>query len=348
MSELQTTTEDAPPVQEVDTADHAAHADDAAAALVAMDDAQILAADSLPIATSAEPAEESTGENQEAPKESGESAAAHPVDYEAFYKQVMQPVQVAGRKVEIRSPEEALRLMQMGADYTRKTQAIAPHRKAIAILEKNGLLSEEKLDFLVALEKKDPQALKKYLADAQIDPMNIDMQQASEYQPGQHLVPDAQIAFEDAVNHVSSTPQGQQFMQLMNDTLDDASKQALFMNPDALPVLLSQKQSGVFDAIAHEVDRLRMLGHVPAHVPFIEAYRAAGEAMQARGEFARLQPPQQQPPQQQLLLAAATTGKAASPLSRVRATRAAARRRQCRACPCSRPHQRQTRIRYRP
>ena len=82
-------------------------------------------------------------------------------DYEAFYKEVMTPFKANGKLIELRNPAEAVQLMQMGANYTRKMQAIQQHRKVLTMLENNGLLDEGKLSFLIDIEKKNPDAIQK-------------------------------------------------------------------------------------------------------------------------------------------------------------------------------------------
>jgi len=227
----------------------------------------------------------SSNERVEEQQEQEQEQEQEPIDPETFYKEVTKPFIANGKQIEIRTPEEAIRLMQMGADYTRKTQQLAQHRKAIAILERNGLLDESKLDFLVALEKKDPEAVKKYLTDKQIDPLDIDLSEESKYQPGQHTIADNQLVFEEVVNQIQATEEGNNFFSELNSTLDAQSKQMLYNSPDALPVLYSQKQSGVYDLIANEIERYRVLGQLPANLSFIEAYKAVGDEMQKRGAF---------------------------------------------------------------
>ena len=91
-------------------------------------------------------------------------------DYEAFYKEVMTPFKANGKLIELRNPAEAVQLMQMGANYTRKMQAIQQHRKVLTMLENNGLLDEGKLSFLIDIEKKNPDAIQKLVKESGIDP----------------------------------------------------------------------------------------------------------------------------------------------------------------------------------
>ena len=51
--------------------------------------------------------------------------------------------------------------MQMGAGYGRKLQDMQPHLKTLRMLEKNNLLDEGKLSYLIDLDQKNPDAIKK-------------------------------------------------------------------------------------------------------------------------------------------------------------------------------------------
>ena len=102
------------------------------------------------------------GKGKQEPKDAQEQdqAETKPVDYEAFFKQVMAPFKANGRTIELKSPDEAIRLMQMGAGYGRKIQDLQPHLKVLRMLEKNELLDENKLSFLIDVNAKNPEAIK--------------------------------------------------------------------------------------------------------------------------------------------------------------------------------------------
>lgn len=96
-------------------------------------------------------------------------------DYKAAYEQITAPFKANGREMKVESPEEAVRLMQQGANYVKKMQALKPHLKMVRMLENNGLLDEGRLNFLIDVSRKDPGAIKKLLKDANIDPMDLDL-----------------------------------------------------------------------------------------------------------------------------------------------------------------------------
>ena len=67
------------------------------------------------------------GSEAEKPKTEGENKGKEeevvtPPNYEEFYNQIMTPFKANGKMISLKTPDEAIKLMQMGANYTRKIQ----------------------------------------------------------------------------------------------------------------------------------------------------------------------------------------------------------------------------------
>ncbi len=204
------------------------------------------------------------------------------VNYEDFYKQVMAPFKGNGKTITLKNAEEAIHLMQQGVNYTQKMQQIGPYRKALLMLEKNGLLDENQLSFLIDVKNKNPEAIKKFLKDNQIDPLDIDITQEPNYQAGKNLVSDQEVNFNSTLQDVMSTPEGMETVKTVNDTWDVESKNYLVQNPEDLRNIHIQMQNGVYKLITDEISRLRTLGQIPSSMPFVEAYRLVGNNILAQ------------------------------------------------------------------
>ena len=205
-------------------------------------------------------------------------------NYEDFFKQVMAPFKADGKTVELKTPEEAIQLMKMGANYTRKMQELQPQRKLLLMLENNGL-DEGKLSYLIDLDKKDPKAILKLVKDAGIDPLDLDVSVDPAYQAGNHTVSDAESNFRSVLDTLSSSTEGKETLRVINSTWDQASKELLWKDAEVMNTIHQQRESGVYDLISTEVERQKTLGTIPAGTSFMQAYQAVGNHMVSNGGF---------------------------------------------------------------
>ena len=209
-------------------------------------------------------------------------------DYKSFYDQIMAPFKANGKMIEVRSPDEALALMKMGANYTKKMQGIQEHKKLLMMLDKNQLLDEAKLSYLIDLSQKNPDAIKKLVKDAGIDPMDIDTSVEPTYVQGNHRVSDEESNFKTQLEELGSTPEGQETLRVINTDWDQPSKESLWTDPQLMDTIHKQRESGIYGLITAEVDRQKTLGNIPANVPFIQAYQVIGKHLHEQGAFAAL------------------------------------------------------------
>lgn len=201
------------------------------------------------------------------------------VNYEDFYKKVMAPFKANGKTISLKNAEEAIQLMQMGANYTRKMQSIAPYRKTLMMLEKANLLDENKLSFLIDVNNGNQEAIKQLLKDKKVDPLEFNTDEQINYQPGSNRVSDAEVNFKSALDDLVSTADGLQTVQEINTNWDQASKYELFKDPQGLRAIHQQRLNGMYYQIADEVNRRKTLGMIPYDMPFINAYISVGQEM---------------------------------------------------------------------
>lgn len=206
-----------------------------------------------------------------------------PVDHEAFYKQIMAPFKANGKTIELKTPEEALQLMQMGANYTKKMQDMVPARKMLTMLE-NNKVDEDRLSFLIDLDKKDPEAIKKLLKDSGVDPLAIDTTTEPAYLEGNHRVTDEEVNFRTTLDELGSTPNGKETLQAIN-TWDQASKETLWKNPGTMAVIHAQREVGIYDRIVAEMDRQTTLGMLSPGTTFLQGYKIVGDELTAANAF---------------------------------------------------------------
>lgn len=203
------------------------------------------------------------------------------VNYKAEYEKIMAPLKANGKVITLNNPDEVVKLMQMGANYTKKMQQLQPHLKLVKMLEKNGI-DEDKLSLLIDLDKNDTEAVKKFLKDKNIDPLDIDTSTESNYKAGNHKVSDNEITFQNTLSDINQSEHGSALIVEVHREWDDASKDEIFKTPAILEALAEHKSSGLYDKISQEVVKQRTLGNL-SNMPFIHAYHVVGKAMKESG-----------------------------------------------------------------
>ena len=259
--------------------------------------------------------------------------AAEEFDYKAAYENLLaKPLKANGKEIKLNSVEELVQLAQQGANYTRKMQELAPHRKTLLMLENNGV-DADKLDFLIALSKKDPAAIQKYLKDSGVNPLDIDVEAEATYQGGNHRVSDEEAAFANTLEDMQMSEAGKYVLQSIHGTWDQASKELLVTQPNIMEIMRQQHEAGFYDRISAEVDRQRMLGAIPASQSWLQSYKIIGDKMVEQGLFvdllAKQEPAAQTPP----VAAAPVATRVAAPKPTVTADARAAAAAPTRAAP---------------
>ena len=209
------------------------------------------------------------------------------IDYEAAYKKLFAPFKANGKDLQVATVDEAVTLMQMGANYNKKMAALKPNLKLMKLLENNGLLSEEKLSFLIDLEKKNPDAIGKLLKDGGIDPLDLNAENASDYKPHTYNVDDRELELDTILGELQDSPSYNRTLDVVSNKWDGASKQVIAQQPQLLKVINDHISNGVYDLISTEIERERMFGRLNG-LSDLEAYRHVGDAIQARGGFDHL------------------------------------------------------------
>lgn len=249
--------------------------------------------------TNEEPKTENTpAEAGETPKETPKADEAP--DYKAFWDQIMgAPLKANGKELQLKTPDEAITLIKMGANYTKKMQTLQPVLRVVKMLENNGLLDESKLSHLIDLDKGNPQAIQKFLSDKKFDPQAFDEENAASYVPGNHQVTDQEMQFDAVLDDLQVDSAGQELIAAVARQWDEQSRQAVYKEPSLLRVIHEQKANGLYDVITTEMDRLTALGQLNG-IPFLQAYKAVGDMMNDQGRLVppkgNTPPPMQTPP----------------------------------------------------
>jgi hypothetical protein len=212
------------------------------------------------------------------------------VDYKAEYERLLAPFRANGKDIRVASVDDAITLMKMGANYNKKMAGLKPSLRILKMLEKNELLDEQKLSFLIDLDKKDPKAVAKLVADSGVDPLDIDTSQKTDYTPNTYTVGDSEVELDAVLDDIRDTQSFQDTMDIIGNKWDEASKREVVADPNIIRIINDHVAAGVYGQIMGIVENQRMLGKL-TNISDLEAYRHVGQALQAQGAFNQKAPP---------------------------------------------------------
>lgn len=217
-------------------------------------------------------------------KPAADADADAAIDYKAAYERITGTFKANGRDIKVGSVDDAIALMQMGANYNKKMAALKPNLKLMKMLETNGLLDESNIGYLIDLAKKDPAAISKLVTDSKIDPLDLSADEAGKYKPGNHQVSDQEMELDAVLSELESSPAYNKTLEVVSNKWDEASRSAAVKEPQILKVINGHIESGIYDRITAEMDSERTFGRLKG-LTDIEAYKQVGDAINARRGF---------------------------------------------------------------
>ena len=190
------------------------------------------------------------------------------VDYKSIYEQVFKPFKANGKEITPKSVEDIISLMQMGANYTKKMQLMAPMKKVVQSLD-NAKIDEQELNFLIDVSKGDKEAIKQLLIKHKIDPLEIDLDGDNTYSPKNNIASDEDVEFNDTLMDIhDSLPKIQ---EILNKTWDDNSKKAILKDPRLMRALHEEVQMGRFDEVQKRLEAEKTFGRYKG-ISDVDAY----------------------------------------------------------------------------
>ncbi len=216
-----------------------------------------------------------------------EDAEEAPTDFKSFHDIVTAPFKANGKTMQINSAKDAIQLMQMGANYNRKMSALKPQLKVLRMLENHDLLDENKLSFLIDLNRQDPTAINQLLKDSDIDPADIDLEEDQQYQRSNYGVAESEMDLDSVVSELKGSEYWSPVLDVVTKQWDDESKQIVADKPQLLKVIHNHMATGVYDLVSTELERERMFGRLNG-MSDLEAYEMIGNALNDSGAFAHL------------------------------------------------------------
>ena len=203
-------------------------------------------------------------------------------DYESAYKKVTEPFKANGIEMKVTDPKDIIQLMQMGANYQKKMATMKPNLKIVKMLENAGLLDESKLNNLIDISKKDPKAVAKLIEESGIDPLDIDTDNKTDYQPTDYSVSDKEFNLDTVLESIKDSPTFSKTIDVLTKQWDEGSKATVSDNPEIISIINDHMSTGVYDKVNAAMQQQKALGKLDGFTD-VESYKQIAEYMHKEG-----------------------------------------------------------------
>jgi hypothetical protein len=156
-------------------------------------------------------------------------------------------------------------------------------------LENNQLLDEAKLNNLIDLSKKDPQAITKLIKESTVDPLEIDKEAPVDYKPNNYSITDKEYNLDKVLDEIKESETFNRTISVLTKDWDTESRSTISDYPEIIAVINDHMANGVFDQVNAKLQQEKTLGKL-AGIPDVEAYRQIAEDMHKNNLFKQSQP----------------------------------------------------------
>lgn len=208
-------------------------------------------------------------------------------NYKESYEKIFAPFKANGHEIKVDSPDDVIRLMQMGANYNQKMQALKPSLKTLKMLERHNMLDEGKLALLIEAGNGDINAIQQLLKDNKVDPMDLDTNDELDYKPKVEPVSDREYDLSEVMDSIKDSPHYEKTLRIVTKQWDADSKQIVVNEPRLLRTINQHIDSGMYDIVQAEMVKQRALGRLDG-VSDIVAYKQIGDTLDEQGAFDHL------------------------------------------------------------
>ena len=141
-------------------------------------------------------------------------------------------------------------------DYTKKMQAIKPHRKTIDAIEQAGLTGSD-INLMIDVLKGDKDALTEVVKRTGVDALDLDTEN-SNYVAKDYGRNDTELAIKDIVDEISGDKEYSVTHNVLDKQWDDKSRDAFIEDPNMIKLLHVDVKTGMFDKVNPLAQKLKV------------------------------------------------------------------------------------------
>ena len=206
---------------------------------------------------------------------------------DAFRKTVTGDFKANGKTVSgITDPNKIVKNLQMSVGLTRKLDGYKAVKPLVDPLEKRGLLQDTaKFDMLMKLADGDKEALKQYMKDNSIDPVDIDLDEGINYDPTSTVSTAEQLRFQDMYDVASTYGVEDKFADVVLKEWDPKSAAAILDSENGTVMaqqLSEQISNGLYDGVMSIAENMKITEQGFSSLSSLDQYQEASKVYNAR------------------------------------------------------------------
>lgn len=181
----------------------------------------------------------------------------------AFQDKVTADFKANGKMVKgIDDPEKIVKNLQMSTGLAKKVSEYKKAKPFIEPMEKRGLMQNpDKFDMHMKMEDGDTDAIKQFLKDKGIDPMDLDFEEDFSYKVDSTRIGKEEMIFADMQETADSYGVADKFTSTVLEEWDPESAGKLFDGEQGLTManqLAAQMANGVYDKVSAIAENMKL------------------------------------------------------------------------------------------
>jgi hypothetical protein len=180
-------------------------------------------------------------------------------EYKAFYDKATSEFVANGKTMKgFKDPDKIIQAQQMAAGYSEKMRAFKEYRPFINPLKEHGILDNpDKFNLMMNAMSGDKEAVKAFLKQSDIDPLELDMEEVN-YKPTNVVASPLNIAVEDLMDNASQFGVQDRVNSVISKDWDNESVLELLEDPHSTSDLVSHMSNGVYDMVQERIAQKKM------------------------------------------------------------------------------------------
>ena len=212
-----------------------------------------------------------------------EDALVDKARLEEFFRESTQDFVANGKKMSApKDPKKITQAFQKAAGFDEKMKSFKKYRPFITPLQEKGIIDNpDKFNLMMNALDGDQEAIKKMISDAEIDPIELDMDNIN-YQPKNAVASNIELAYGDVMESASQNGVRDQVQKVVSGDWDDDSVLELLDDPQNSADLVNHLSTGIYDLVQERIAQKTMSDphSIYSSKKSIEQYREAAQELE--------------------------------------------------------------------